>query len=70
MRRVVASILMNGIALLHYLTKLHGGLELLSYEAEPWKVASAENKARQTFGDHVKLFSITSSDVSTYLRHG
>jgi hypothetical protein len=25
MMRVVASILMNGIALLHYLTKLHGG---------------------------------------------
>ncbi len=46
MMRVVASILMNGIALLHYLTKLHGGLELLSYKAEPWKVASAENKAR------------------------
>jgi hypothetical protein len=45
MMRVVASILVNGIALLHYLTKRHGGLELLGYEAEPWKVASAENKA-------------------------
>jgi hypothetical protein len=40
---VVASILVNGIALLHYLTKLHG-LELLDYEAEPWKVASAKIK--------------------------
>ena len=46
------------------------GLELLGYKAEPWKVASVENKVRQTFVDHVKTFSITSSDVSTYLRHG
>jgi hypothetical protein len=68
MIRVVASILVNGIALLHYLTKLHG-LELLGYEAEPWTVGSAEkNKARQTFADHVKTSSITSSDVSPYLR--
>jgi hypothetical protein len=33
MMRVVASILVNGIALLHYLTKVRG-LELLGYEAE------------------------------------
>jgi hypothetical protein len=44
--RVVASILVNGIALLHYLTKLYG-LELPGYEAAPWKVANAETKARQ-----------------------
>jgi hypothetical protein len=41
------------------------GLEILGYEAEPWKVASAENKARQIAAMMVKTFSITSSDVST-----
>ena len=34
------------------------------------RIAEGVNKARQTVADRVKPSSITSSDVSTYLRHG
>jgi len=36
----------------------------------PRGLRSAWNKARQTIADQVKTSSVTSSDVSTYLRHG
>jgi hypothetical protein len=37
----------------------------------PEDCAAGKNKARQTIADHLKVSStITSSDVSTYLRHG
>jgi hypothetical protein len=34
------------------------------------RIMEGMNKARQTVAHQVKTFSVTSSDVSTYLRHG